>query len=517
MKLNSESPSQTAGAGRHHFPPNPPPNSILIIGAGVFGLSTALELLSSERYEGTCITLVDAYAPTPEPGGSLTNGTSLNTIADGQGSPTYKKEVTASLDTSRIIRPDYTQPLYAKLADKSTGLFRSGWAEGSAATAEKTYTQPGLLLISTGPEKGRGRGYIASSYENTLHLARVAQSKAEHGVEDNSGVEPVSLPLSSDVEACLGCPPGSLPETTTGYINPQAGWANASAAISAIKIRVVALGQARDGEGKAPFRFCSSTKVTSLLFSDDKSRVTGAVLNSSETLLADITVLATGAWTSSLLPSLMSPRVRASGQVLAYIPLESEDEVARYAGKPTVLDMESGMFAIYPPKHYISERRSKGHFKLARHGWGYAHTRTVQDPLTKESVECFLPGDNEADFFSLPREGKETCRAFAQTIAPEIASREFSLERVCWYCDTPTSNFLIDYIPELQGILVATGGSGHGFKFLPVLGEQIVARIEGRLDPGLSELWRWRSEEECARDWLGEGDASRGGPRGMKW
>ncbi|CAF9923681.1 MAG: hypothetical protein GOMPHAMPRED_003419 [Gomphillus americanus] len=512
MKLASESSSSQDVAA-----PLQPPDSILIIGAGVFGISTALELLRSPRYDRTCVMLVDAYAPPLEP---PTTGASLNAVADGQGSPTYKKEVTASLDTSRIVRPDYAQPLYAKLADKATGLFRSGWAEGSAAAAaaaEKTYTQPGLLVISTGPEKGRGREYIESSYENTLHLARLAQSKTQQEVKDNSGVEPITLPTSSDVEACLGSSTGFLPETTIGYINPQAGWANAIAAITALKNQVIALGQTRDEEGKAPFRFCSGTKVTSLLFSDDKTRVTGAILNSSERFLADMTVLAAGAWTSSFLPSLLSPRMRASGQVLAYISLDSEDEIARYAGKPTVIDYESGMYAIYPPEHYISEKRNRGHFKVSRHGWGYAHTRTIQDPLTKEEVRCFLPADNEGDFFALPLEGKETCRAFAQMIVPEIASREFSLERVCWYCDTPTSDFLIDRIPQLQGILIATGGSGHGFKFLPVLGEEIVARLEGRLDPELSELWRWRSEEECTREWLGKGDASRGGPRGMKW
>ena len=40
--------------------------------------------------------------------------------------------------------------------------------------------------------------------------------------------------------------------------------------------------------------------------------------------------------------------------------------------------------------------------------------------------------------------------------------------------------------------MVATGGSGHGFKFLPNLGGAVVDRIEGRSNKML-DLWKWRS------------------------
>jgi sarcosine oxidase/L-pipecolate oxidase len=31
-----------------------------------------------------------------------------------------------------------------------------------------------------------------------------------------------------------------------------------------------------------------------------------------------------------------------------------------------------------------------------------------------------------------------------------------------------------------EGLFLATGGSGHGYKFLPVIGERIVDVVEGR-------------------------------------
>ena len=39
--------------------------------------------------------------------------------------------------------------------------------------------------------------------------------------------------------------------------------------------------------------------------------------------------------------------------------------------------------------------------------------------------------------------------------------------------------------------MVATGGSGHGFKFLPIIGGFVVDRIEGNTK-GELKMWRWR-------------------------
>jgi len=39
------------------------------------------------------------------------------------------------------------------------------------------------------------------------------------------------------------------------------------------------------------------------------------------------------------------------------------------------------------------------------------------------------------------------------------------------YCDTHDGNLWIARNPEREGLVVAAGGSGHGFKFAPVVGE----------------------------------------------
>lgn len=48
--------------------------------------------------------------------------------------------------------------------------------------------------------------------------------------------------------------------------------------------------------------------------------------------------------------------------------------------------------------------------------------------------------------------------------------------------------------------MVATGGSGHGFKYLPVLGKWIVDIVEGKESAGsdaeIKRRWRWRGLSE---------------------
>lgn len=76
----------------------------------------------------------------------------------------------------------------------------------------------------------------------------------------------------------------------------------------------------------------------------------------------------------------------------------------------------------------------------------------------------------------------------------------------------PKGDFLVTYHPAHPGLFLATGGSGHGYKFFPVLGEKIVDALEGRLEHELNELWKW---PESTDDFDGTEDGSRSGPKGL--
>jgi sarcosine oxidase len=43
--------------------------------------------------------------------------------------------------------------------------------------------------------------------------------------------------------------------------------------------------------------------------------------------------------------------------------------------------------------------------------------------------------------------------------------------KTCMYTNTPDENFILDFVPGYQDVLVAIGFSGHGFKFASVVGE----------------------------------------------
>jgi sarcosine oxidase len=43
--------------------------------------------------------------------------------------------------------------------------------------------------------------------------------------------------------------------------------------------------------------------------------------------------------------------------------------------------------------------------------------------------------------------------------------------KTCMYTNTPDENFILDFVPGYQDVVVAMGFSGHGFKFASVVGE----------------------------------------------
>ena len=49
--------------------------------------------------------------------------------------------------------------------------------------------------------------------------------------------------------------------------------------------------------------------------------------------------------------------------------------------------------------------------------------------------------------------------------------------RVCQYENTPNGDFLIDRHPDFENVWLVGGGSGHGFKHGPALGEYVARRV----------------------------------------
>ena len=83
---------------------------------------------------------------------------------------------------------------------------------------------------------------------------------------------------------------------------------------------------------------------------------------------------------------------------------------------------------------------------------------------------------------------------------PPLYKRPFDRTKLCWLTQTPTANFLIDNHPRLQNVVLATGGSAHAWKFVPIIGDKVVDFITGKLDPVLVDKWSWNEKIGIKQD-----------------
>jgi sarcosine oxidase / L-pipecolate oxidase len=61
---------------------------------------------------------------------------------------------------------------------------------------------------------------------------------------------------------------------------------------------------------------------------------------------------------------------------------------------------------------------------------------------------------------------------------------------------TPSQDFIVCPHPYCENLFIATGGSFHAWKFLPILGNYVVEMLEGKLDADLAKRWAWNRDAE---------------------
>jgi sarcosine oxidase/L-pipecolate oxidase len=88
---------------------------------------------------------------------------------------------------------------------------------------------------------------------------------------------------------------------------------------------------------------------------------------------------------------------------------------------------------------------------------------------------------------------------FISSHLPELKPLGISKTRLCWYTDSIDNSFMIDHVPTRPRLMVCSGGSGHGFKFLPILGREVVKIIEGEKNV-YGKMWEWRMPKECGKN-----------------
>lgn len=350
--------------------------------------------------------------------------------------------------------------------------------------------------------------------QKSLENVRALESlQAEKGVP----VDPNTIEsFSSNAElAAVGGTGGA--SGTLGYINRGSGWADAESSMRWLRKRVMAY-------KRVGFL---SVGVEKLIFDSFEGTVAGVELCDGNYLSADLIVLAAGAWSGSLVD--LRGRLTATGQVLAYLEV-TEQEAEVLSQTPVQLNISNGMFDIPPPHPKKIPQppsqmgKGKLYLKVARHAWGYAnpisvaHPEDSSKPEIKISLPHTKPNTPKAEQ-PIPKEGEDNLRSFLRAIIPptsalsDIAERPFAFTRICHYADTPDGDYLIDYHPTYKNSLfIATGGSGHGFKFLPVIGDAIVDSMQGNTPAAFKQKWAWK-DAVTHDDWTLDG--SRSGIRGL--
>lgn len=395
-------------------------DEVVIIGAGVFGLSTALQF-ARKGYKR--ISVLDKYPP-PVP-----NGTSV--------------------DISRIVRPDYADPIYTKMGFEA---FNKYWNKSV------DFHRSGLVCCSVSGK----HGYVNAAREN---------------IQKGSSSDVIPLDNSQDWKRLYPEVTGQV-SSITGYLNTSSGWANAEAAVRRYAIECVEHGVS----------IVSGSRGTVVrLEKSETGRITGVVNLVNEVIRADFVIAAMGGWTNSLIDS--QRRLVTVGQPVCMIQLTPEEQ-ERYSNMPVILEFDTGLY-VFPPNE-------QGILKAARHGYGYE----IPEPLEF---------NGSSTGHTLPNEAIQVIRKGIEPFyGEEISKRKFSKTRICSYTDTANGDFILSYHPDYSNLFIATGGSGHGFKFLPILGEYVLKGINRELPAHLQHKFGWKSKETVTKNSVIDG--SRGGP-----
>lgn len=186
-------------------------------------------------------------------------------------------------------------------------------------------------------------------------------------------------------------------------------------------------------------------------------------LEDGDTLDADTFVFACGPWLPALFPDVVGRSIVTPRQEVLYFGTPPGDERFTAGALPVWMDFAAGSRAgqIYG----IPAADASG-FKVADDAPG--------PPLDPTH------GDRSVDPGSIAR-----ARAFLALRFPALAGAPLVAAEVCQYETTPDAHFLLDRHPRAANLWIAGGGSGHGFKMGPAVGELVSSVVldGGAFDP----------------------------------
>lgn len=175
-------------------------------------------------------------------------------------------------------------------------------------------------------------------------------------------------------------------------------------------------------------------------------------------ITAQTFVFACGSWLPKVFPDALGELIHVTRQEVFYFGVPAGDNRFSPPAMPVWIDFNDLVYAI-------PDIAGCG-FKIAIDAHGPEF-----DPDTDQRVAT--------------TEGLKAVRRYLFGRVPALANAPLLESEVCQYENTSNGDFLIDRHPTLENVWLVGGGSGHGFKHGPAVGEYVVKRISagGEVEP----------------------------------
>lgn len=194
----------------------------------------------------------------------------------------------------------------------------------------------------------------------------------------------------------------------------------------------------------------------------DGRRLREVTLNGGDRLSAGAFVFACGPWLRQVLPDVLGTVISTARIEVAYVGSPSGDSSYRQGVLPNL--SEEGTFPGAPANEvsYTQSDIDAG-LKIVRGG--------ERGPIDLDRDERVVSARQIARIHEYVRV------RFPKLKEPIVASR------VCQADGSPDLHFVLDRHPNYDNVWIAGGGSGHGFKHGPVVGEYMAERLSGTPAP----------------------------------
>jgi glycine/D-amino acid oxidase-like deaminating enzyme len=224
---------------------------------------------------------------------------------------------------------------------------------------------------------------------------------------------------------------------------PEAGALLARRGVAAVAERVAA------GDG-------GELRIARVLAPDEADAADGRLrrirLERGAAVEADAFVFACGPWLPQLFPELLSDLIAVTRQELVYVAPPAGERSYDAMALPAWVDYDRAFYGI-------GSVEGRG-MKCAPDWLGPPAKPDAEERLVSEATVAAV-------------------RQMLGVRFPQLRDRPVAEGRVCQYESTPDTNFLIDRHPTLSNAWIVGGGSGHGFKHGPVIGELVAALVAG--------------------------------------